>query len=210
MTSQVQFGSYENTGAIVAVNLVNELALEHAFGRAAQLPDPFPAIRRILEVDPPSAAQFHERDVPAFIALATRLREVFRDIYAGDLDQAANHLNRLLAAHPAHPHLAKEHGRWRLHHHPADLPLVPMWTAICAEALARIVGTDAGNRLGTCDSDDCDRVFLDESKNASRRFCSTTCQNRIKAAAFRRRQAAGDGEQATSAAPSRFRPRDRS
>jgi predicted RNA-binding Zn ribbon-like protein len=47
--------------------------------------------------------------------------------------------------------------------------------------------------LGTCDSDDCDRVFLDESKNGSRRFCSTTCQNRVKPAAFRRRQGLSDG-----------------
>jgi predicted RNA-binding Zn ribbon-like protein len=65
-----------------------------------------------------------------------------------------------------------------------------MTTAICAEGMARMIGADAGNRLGTCGSDDCERVFLDESKNASRRFCSTTCQNRVKAAAFRRRRAA--------------------
>ena len=43
-------------------------------------------------------------------------------------------------------------------------------------------------RLGTCASTDCDRVFLDGSKNASRRFCSTTCQNRVKATAFRLRR----------------------
>jgi predicted RNA-binding Zn ribbon-like protein len=33
-------------------------------------------------------------------------------------------------------------------------------------------------------------VFIDVSKNGSRRFCSTTCQNRVKAAAFRGRHAA--------------------
>lgn len=191
MTSQVEFGSYENTGAVLAVNLVNALALEHAFGRPYQPADPFLAVQRALEVDPPSAAQLDRRDIPRFITLANRLREVFRDLHHhGDLDLAADRLNDLLAAHPAHPHLAKEDGRWRLHHHPADAALVPMATAICAEALARVIGADAGDRLGICGADDCDRVFLDGSKNGSRRFCSTSCQNRVKAAAFRRRRAA--------------------
>ena len=101
--------------------------------------------------------------------------------------RAASRLNVLLADHPAHPHLAKEGGRWRLHHHPVDAALVPMYTSICAEGLARIVGAGGGARLGTCEGPACDRVFADVSKNASRRFCSTACQNRVKAAAFRRR-----------------------
>ena len=75
---------------------------------------------------------------------------------------------------------------WRLHHHPADADLVPMATAICAEAVARVIGAGAADRLGTCGADECERVFLDGSKNGSRRFCSTTCQNRVKALARRR------------------------
>jgi predicted RNA-binding Zn ribbon-like protein len=190
VTGQVQFDSYEVAGVIVAAGLVNELALEHAFGRPVSPADPFAAIQRILEIDPPSAAQLRRRDVPGFEALAQRLRQVFSDLHRGDVDTAASQLNDLLAVHPAHPHLAKDDGRWRLHHHPVDAALVPMVTAICAEGMARTIGAGAGDRLGTCDSDDCDRVFLDVSKNGSRRFCSTTCQNRVKAAAFRRRRAA--------------------
>ena len=188
VTGQDPFGSYEAAGVVVAVDLVNELALEHAFGRPVPPTDPFAAIQRVLAIDPPSAAHLRERDVPGFIALAKRLREAFADLDRGALDAAASRLNDLLAAHPAHPHLAKDDGRWRLHHHPVDAALVPMATAICAEGMARMIGAGASSRLGTCDSDDCDRVFLDGSKNASRRFCSTTCQNRVKAAAFRRRQ----------------------
>jgi predicted RNA-binding Zn ribbon-like protein len=63
-----------------------------------------------------------------------------------------------------------------------------MWTSICAEGLARAIGDGHAERLGSCAGADCDRVFLDASKNASRRFCSTACQNRTKAAAFRRRR----------------------
>ncbi|MGH9287436.1 MAG: CGNR zinc finger domain-containing protein [Acidimicrobiales bacterium] len=192
MTGQEQFGSYEDSGAVMAVNLVNELTLEHAFGRQVPPNEPFSAIRRVLEIDPASAAQLRDRDRPGFITLAAQLREVFRDLHRGDIDAAASRLNELLAAHPAHPHLAKDDGRWRVHHHPVDAGLVPMAAAVSAEAMARMIGAGDGNRLGTCDSDDCDRVFLDASKNGSRRFCSTTCQNRVKAAAFRRRQATSD------------------
>ncbi len=110
----------------------------------------------------------------------------------GDLDVSARRLNDLLAVHPAHPHLAKDDGQWRLHHHPVDATLVPMVTAICAEGMARMIGAGAVSRLGASASDDCDRVFLDGSTNESRRFCSTTCQNRVKAAAFRRRQATSE------------------
>jgi predicted RNA-binding Zn ribbon-like protein len=189
VTGQELFGSYENTGAVVAADLVNALAVRHAFGRPVEAPDPVPALREVLAVDQRSVAQLRRRDAPAFVVLAGQLRDVFARIAEGDLDGAAGRLNALLALHPAHPHLAKEDGVWRLHHHPAEAALVPMWTAICAEGLARVVGAGEADRLGTCGSDDCDRVFVDGSRNASRRFCSTTCQNRVKAAAFRRRHA---------------------
>ena len=189
MTDQEQFGSYEDSGLVVAVDLVNGLTLRHAFGRPVPPTEPFSAVKRVLEIDPASAAQLRDRDVPGFITLATQLREVFRNLHHRNIDAAASRLNELLAAHTAHPHLAKDDGRWHVHHHPIDAGLVPMATAVSAEAMARMIGAGEGNRLGTCDSDDCDRVFLDGSKNGSRRFCSTTCQNRVKAAAFRRRQA---------------------
>jgi predicted RNA-binding Zn ribbon-like protein len=190
VTGQVELVSYEDTGIVIAVDLVNGLAIEHAWGRPASLLHPFIGIHKALEVDPPTVEQLRTSDVPGFVALAPRLRAVFTDLHQGDVDTAAGRLNELLAAHSAHPHLAKEDGRWRLHHHPADAALIPMVTAICAEALARQIGANGGRRLGTCGAADCDRVFRDTSKNASRRFCSTTCQNRVKAATYRRRHGA--------------------
>jgi predicted RNA-binding Zn ribbon-like protein len=62
-----------------------------------------------------------------------------------------------------------------------------MWTSICAAALAELIGAGEAQRLGTCERPDCDRVYVDVSKNASRRFCSLTCQNRVKVATFRER-----------------------
>jgi len=187
VTSQVQLDSYADAGVLASVELVSALAIDHAGGKPVPVTEAVPAIAQVLAVDPPSVAQLSEGDAAGFVALARRLRDVFDALRCGDVDGAASRLNTMLADHPAHPHLAKEHGHWRLHHHPVDAALVAMTTAICAEALARMVGLGYGNRLGTCEGTDCDRVFFDLSKNASRRFCSTTCQNRVKAAAFRRR-----------------------
>jgi predicted RNA-binding Zn ribbon-like protein len=43
-------------------------------------------------------------------------------------------------------------------------------------------------RPGICSAPSCDRVFVDTSRNGTKRFCTTACQNRVKAAAFRARQ----------------------
>jgi predicted RNA-binding Zn ribbon-like protein len=149
--------------------------------------DGLAALHTVLAVDPGSVRAVRRADVPGFAALAGRLGEVFADLADGNVDGAAERLNELLAAHPARPHLAKEAGRWRLHHHPVDVDVVSMWTSICAEGLARVVGAGGADRLGTCAAPGCGRVFLDVSRNGSRRFCSTTCQNRVKAAAYRGR-----------------------
>ena len=189
MTGQVGFDSYEFAGAVTAVELVNGLAVEHAYGRPVEPDRPMAIIGPILAGDP-TWPRARTADVPGLVALAARLRDVFADLDRGDVDGAAGRLNGLLAAHPAHPYLAREGVFWRLHHHPADAELVPMASAICAEALARVIGAGAAARLGTCGADECDRVFLDSSKNGSRRFCSTACQNRVKASSFRRRHRA--------------------
>jgi hypothetical protein len=188
LTSQVKFDSYADAGVLASVELVNGLGLGSARDEPTCSARSWEVIERVLAVDPPSLAQLSEGDGPGFLALAHRLHAVFDDLHQGDIDTAASRLNDLLANHPAQPHLAKEDGSWRLHHHPVDAALVAMWTSICAEGLARMIGAGYGDRLGTCSSDDCDRVFLDLSKNASRRFCSTRCQNRVKAAAFRLRR----------------------
>jgi predicted RNA-binding Zn ribbon-like protein len=53
--------------------------------------------------------------------------------------------------------------------------------------LAAVLGTDARSRLGVCTAPRCDRVYVDTSFAGTRRFCSTSCQNRVKTAAYRAR-----------------------
>src|SRR5262245_18702182 len=188
MTGQVKLDSYSDAGVPVALGLANELGSRAPGEPTPGAPAAVRALARILALDPPSVARLKAGDVPGFLSLARALRRVFGDLQRGDLGAAADRLNELLAKHPAHPHLAKERGLWRLHHHPMDVALVPMWSSICAEATARMLGAGHGERFGVCEADDCRRVFFDVSRNASRRFCSTTCQNRVKAAAFRLRR----------------------
>jgi predicted RNA-binding Zn ribbon-like protein len=188
VTGQVELDSYSDTGVGVAVDLVNSLTLE---GLAPPRERLVALLKKILAMDPVSVAALRAADTPGFVALARSLREIFDGLRRHDVDSAASRLNALLAEHPAHPHLAKEAGRWRMHHHPADVALVPMWTSICAEAMARMIGAGHAQRFGTCEAPDCGRVYFDLSKNGSRRFCSVACQNRVKAAAFRLRQAGG-------------------
>jgi predicted RNA-binding Zn ribbon-like protein len=182
VTGQEAYDSDDDVGLATALALVNELAVL-APGAPAE------TVRRVLAVDPPSVAALGAADVAPFLALAERLHGIVLALAAGDVDTAAAGVNELLAEHPAHPHLAKEGGAWRLHHHPADADVVGMWSAIAADAFARLIGAGRAGRVGICEAHDCRRAYNDRSKNASRRFCTTTCQNRVKATAFRRRRA---------------------
>jgi predicted RNA-binding Zn ribbon-like protein len=64
---------------------------------------------------------------------------------------------------------------------PADAPL-----AAGALALRHHIA-EHPDRIGVCADDRCADVYVDNSPAGRRRFCCLTCQNRARAAAFRRR-----------------------
>ena len=122
-------------------------------------------------------------------ATARRLRVVFEAVEDGQVDAAAGEVNALLRDTGARPQLDRRDGEaWHLHFHGADDSLALGWSAGCAAALALAMGSDLAGRLGVCAAAGCDRVYVDRSRNASKRFCSTACQSRTKAAAFRARR----------------------
>ena len=55
--------------------------------------------------------------------------------------------------------------------------------------LAAVLCDGGRLRVGTCDADSCDRVYVDTSRNARRRFCSDRCATRTHVAAHRARRA---------------------
>ncbi len=122
------------------------------------------------------------------------LREQLRAVFAAADDAAAvDSLNTLLGASPLLPHLAEDtDGGWRLHlEAPAGASLARRVAAEAALGLATAVERYGAERLRQCGADTCFDVFLDTSRNRSRRYCSISCANRQNVAAFRRRQREG-------------------
>lgn len=116
--------------------------------------------------------------------IAARMRIVFE----ADLDEAAHEVNRLLHDTEVRPRLDHTEQGWNLHFHGAEDTVATGWAAGCAAGLALALGSDLAGRLGVCAAPVCDRVYVDVSRNAQRRFCSPRCQSRVKAAANRARR----------------------
>jgi len=189
----VEFSSHTDRVVRTAVALVNLLTEgedrsrkylpPHGAERAAKLNDLFRAARSRTEVT--------EAEAEAFGPVADRLRAVFEAVASGDIDAAAHRVNDMLTATGAHPALERHDGEpWHIHFHSADeTSRVNGWAAGCATGLAIVLGGEYFDRLGVCTAPHCDRVYVDASRNGSKRFCSTACQNRVKATAFRERHA---------------------
>jgi predicted RNA-binding Zn ribbon-like protein len=132
------------------------------------------------------------RDVPRLRALRARLNEAASACQRGDGDLAIALLNDLLAETGAVPQIVSHDGRPpHIHVSRAAAPLADRIAAHCAMGLAELVVAGAGRRIRSCASPSCDAVFIDLTRNQSRRFCdSRTCGNRAHVAAYRSRRAA--------------------
>jgi len=189
----VNFNSHTDMVVNLAVALVNLLTegedrsrkyLPPAGAeRAARLNALFKLARSKTEVS--------EAEAEAFGSVAADLRAVFTAVADGDIDNAAHRVNGILAATGAHPALERHDGEpWHIHFRSADeTSPVKGWAAGCATGLAVVLGGELYDRLGVCTAPHCDRVYVDTSRNGSRRYCSTACQNRVKTATFRQRRA---------------------
>ena len=182
-----------DTVVIVAATLVNTLTPGEDGGH------PYPpldedhlpvAATAALRAGRPDTRDLSLPEARELHRFAMAFRAVFAAVALGDVDTAARQVNELLAATGAHPWLDRHDGEpWHLHFHGAEDSLATGWAAGCATGLAVVLGSDLHGRIGVCTAPRCDRVYVDTSRNGTRRFCSTACQNRVKAAAFRTRRA---------------------
>ncbi len=133
---------------------------------------------RALDRRPPS-------DDRARVALADELHAVFA---ATARAERAALVTALLDRTRVRPALTEREGE-----------LVEEWTvddpaqrerAAAALALRHHLAEHPG-RIGVCADDQCADVYVDASPAGRRRFCCLTCQNRARAAAFRRRARSG-------------------
>jgi predicted RNA-binding Zn ribbon-like protein len=179
----------------VASRLVNELTPGLHGGHEVVVPRGVRRVEAVAEALGGNGRRTPDvttRQAMALAGYAAQMRPVFEATDRGDLAAAAAHLNKLLDATGARPQLDPlATGGYHVHFHGSTDGLATGWAAGCATGLALAIGTDLAGRLGVCEAERCDRVYVDTSKNAKRRFCSTTCQNRTKAATFRQRRVSG-------------------
>ena len=102
-------------------------------------------------------------------------------------------LNDLLARHRLSPSISgHDASDWHLHVAPGDGPLADDYAAGAAMGLTMAFLDLGPERFGSCAADGCSGVFLDTSRNRSRRYCSDRCATRENVAALRsRRRGAG-------------------
>lgn len=178
-----------------AVSLVNALTDGARQGRPFTAPHGDALPEAVHEALPPSPDRIAvEAGHAAYLAhTARQMRAVFEAVDSGRTDQAAQLVNTLLRTAGARPQLDRvDDEPWQVHFHGADDSLSVGWSAGCATALALAIGSNLTGRLGVCTAPHCDRVYIDNSRNAVRHFCSTACRSRVKAATFRARKAAQD------------------
>ena len=140
---------------------------------------------------------FHGRaaaaaDVPRLRAHRAQLDAIAAACETGDHAVAIEMLNALLARTGAVPQIVAHDGRGPHIH--VSRPAAPMADRIAAHlamGLAGLVVAGQADRLRSCASPACLNVFVDLSRNRSRRYCdSRTCGNRLHVAAYRARRAA--------------------
>ena len=112
-----------------------------------------------------------------------------RNVALADSEPAVmDRLNALLALASPRPYATDHDGELHLHYARPDAGAVEQLTTTVAMGLSQVVVQHGWQRLGVCSAEGCGNVYVDTSRNASRRYCSNTCASRSSVAAYRARQ----------------------
>lgn len=130
------------------------------------------------------------RDAPRLRGHRGRLDAIAVSCEAGDDEAAIGMLNALLAETGAVPQIVAHDGRGpHIHVSRSTAPMADRIAAHLAMGLAELVVSGESQRVRACASPTCRDVFVDLSRNRSRRYCdSRTCGNRLHVAAYRARR----------------------
>ena len=121
---------------------------------------------------------------------ARRLKEALREVIASpDNETAATRINEILSDHGAEPRVSYHNGSPHLHFEPVGSKMIDWLGAITAMGLASVIVDHGIDRFGVCAASTCNDVYIDTSRNRSRKNCSSTCSTREAVAAYRKRQA---------------------
>jgi predicted RNA-binding Zn ribbon-like protein len=202
VTNQVDFGHYSDDSVRLAVALVNthEPTSDDTGEDLATAAD---LGRFLARHGLGSGMEPTEADLAAVHELRAKLRAVFA---APDETTAATTLNELLAGSEPVPRLSDHAGHWHLHVGSRAAGPAAQLRAITSLGLALVLAQEGKERLGLCADQDCVSVFVDSSKNLSRRYCSEGCANRANVRAYRARHRAPEARGPASVGPPRRIP----
>lgn len=129
----------------------------------------------------------------AELASLRAIRPRLRALWTVSREDAVPLVNAMLRDGRALPQLVIHDGYdWHIH---ATEPSAPVATRLLVEAAMAavdVIRSDQWERVRVCEADDCDGVYVDFSKNGSKRYCDTgNCGNRMNVNAYRRRKAEG-------------------
>jgi len=128
---------------------------------------------------------------PAEAGRAAATARLVRAVAVADTeDDVLDRLNELLALARPRPYATHHDGDLHLHYARPEAPALEQLTTTVAMGLSQVVVQHGWRRLGVCSAEGCDDVYVDTSRNASRRYCSNTCASRSTVAAYRARQKA--------------------
>jgi len=127
------------------------------------------------------------REAAAALAKGTAIRDLLLSIFAGIANgrrvsaQRLSELNSTLAQAPGLLRVQKSSDRIEAEWTSAAEGLPEVFFAVLASA-AELLASDRLGRIRECASADCTWLFVDESRNRSRRWCDmSVCGNRMKA-----------------------------
>ena len=125
------------------------------------------------------------------LAALREIRPRLRQLWEVDRDAAVPLVNGMLRDGRALPRLVIHDGfDWHIHATSDDAPLATRVLVEAAMAFVDVIRADEYDRVRICAADDCDGVYVDYSKNGSKRYCDTgNCGNRMNVNAYRRRKA---------------------
>jgi predicted RNA-binding Zn ribbon-like protein len=135
----------------------------------------------------PEPVEITEADLAELRQAALELLAVFTAVSTAE---AAQRLNRLLAAHARPPRLTTHDGQasWHVHADSRDDAPWGEWflTSSCL-ALALLLAERQAPPAGICASPSCGRPFVNTGRGSTRHYCSTACGTRERVAAHRAR-----------------------
>lgn len=123
-----------------------------------------------------------------------RIRERVGRLWVADLPEQVREVNALLAERRPLPRLVEHDDLgWHIHATDDDAPIADRFAVEVAMGFVDVIRAGERERLQVCSADDCDDVYVDLSRNRSRKFCDGTCGTKANVAAYRARKAAEAG-----------------